>query len=125
MSTIIAGSRHITDEELIFKQIESSQFEINEVVSGKAEGVDDIGEKWANKNDIPIKEFPYEDYLDESPNAKVAPLIRNEKMAEYADNLILIWDGSSRGSENMKSHAKKKELNIYEHRTDCSLDEWL
>ncbi len=125
MSTIIAGSRTIDDKELIFKHIKNSPFDIDEVVSGKADGVDTVGEKWAKKNDIPIKEFPYNNYLDEAPSANVAPLIRNQKMAEYADNLILIWDGSSNGSKNMKENAEKESLNIYEHRTDCSLDKWL
>jgi len=125
MATIIAGSRGITDKELIFKHIENSPFDISEVVSGKADGVDTLGEKWAKENDIPIKEFPYENYLDEAPRTRVAPLIRNQKMAEYADNLILIWDGSSSGSENMKENAEKESLNIYEHRTDCSLEKWL
>jgi hypothetical protein len=125
MPTIIAGSRTIDDKKLIFNKIKSAPFEITEVVSGKAEGVDTIGEEWAKENNIPIKEFPYTDYLDEAPKPNIAPLIRNEKMAEYADKLILIWDGSSNGSENMKEKAKAKELKIYEHRTDCSLEEWL
>jgi len=105
MPTIIAGSRSIKDKEMIFKHINKSPFDIEEVVSGKAEGVDSIGEIWAENNDIPISEFPYSDYIDEAPNPKVAPLIRNKKMAEYADKLILIWDGSSNGS-------KKKLKNI-------------
>ncbi len=46
-------------------------------------------------------------------------------MAEYADKLILIWDGSSNGSKHMKKQAKKHNLKIYEHRTDCSLDNWI
>jgi len=36
-------------------------------------------------------------------------------MADYADALVLVWDGESRGSMMMKEVAIKKGLRIYEH----------
>jgi len=120
MRTIIAGSRQITNEDLVFETIEEALkdgFNITEIVSGTAEGVDTIGEKWANRNDIEVSEFPYENYLDEN-SGKVAPLVRNEKMAEYADQAIIVWDGSSSGTENMIEQAEKKELDLYINRVN-------
>jgi hypothetical protein len=35
-------------------------------------------------------------------------------MAEYADALLLIWDGKSRGSLNMKQQMLKLEKPVYE-----------
>ena len=126
MATIIAGSRSISDKQLVYETINSAPFDVQEVVSGKADGVDTIGEEWASDNDIPIKNFPYTNYISEAPTEKVAPLIRNTKMAQYADELILIWDGNSNGSKDMLKKAKEYDLEIYEKRTkDSTIDEWI
>jgi hypothetical protein len=34
-------------------------------------------------------------------------------MAEYADALIAIWDGESRGTKNMIEEATKRNLSVY------------
>lgn len=118
--TIIAGSRDIKDEDLVFETIRSALedgFEITEVVSGTAEGVDELGEKWGDQNDVSVSRFPYEDYTDDNP-VKVAPLVRNKKMAEYAEQAIIIWDGESPGTENMIEEAKNEGLNLHVNRTD-------
>ncbi len=39
--------------------------------------------------------------------------VRNQKMAEYADALIAVWDGESRGTKNMISLAKKLNLKCF------------
>lgn len=39
--------------------------------------------------------------------------IRNAEMAEYADAVILMWDGKSKGTLNMLNTAHKKGLEIY------------
>jgi hypothetical protein len=39
---------------------------------------------------------------------------RNMEMAEYADILILIWDGKSKGSKNMKETMEKLGKPVYE-----------
>lgn len=79
------------------------------MVSGGASGVDLYGEKWARKNDIPIKRFP----ADWAKYGKRAGLIRNVEMANYADGLIAIWDGQSRGTKHMIDVAKDKGLVVY------------
>ena len=40
MKVVIAGSRSIQDEQLVFQAIEEAPFEITEVISGGAKGVD-------------------------------------------------------------------------------------
>ena len=57
MKTIIAGSRDLTDYNLVKLAVEESGFEIAEVVSGGARGVDRLGERWAKEHGVPIKRF--------------------------------------------------------------------
>lgn len=101
MRVIIAGTRSIKDYAKIKSFIEQSDFEITEVVSGRAEGVDLAGEKWANEKGIPIKPFPVTKQDREMFGKNMAPKIRNSNMAHYADALIAIWDGSSGGTKDM------------------------
>ncbi len=110
MKTIIAGSRTINDLRLLERIIEDSGLPISEVVCGGARGVDDLGRKWAgNGNRIPIKFFiPNWEFYGKS-----AGLMRNIKMAEYADALIALWDGESKGTKHMIDTAKKYALIFY------------
>ena len=106
MKTIIAGSRGFTDYRVIERCVEIAKLDITEVVSGTAKGVDQLGEYWASEHDIPVKEFPAK--WDEF--GKAAGYKRNVQMAEYADALIAIWDGGSRGTKHMIDIAKKHDI---------------
>ena len=97
MRVIIAGSRGVTDYEIVKQAVESSGFRVTEVVSGTARGVDQLGEKWAAENDIPVVKFPARWEL----HGRAAGMIRNEDMAKYASALIAVWDGESRGTKHM------------------------
>lgn len=109
MKTIIAGSRSIQKLEHIELAIKRSGFQITEVVSGSARGVDRLGERWAKTNSVPIKIFS----PDWDKFGKAAGMIRNAEMARYAEALIAIWDGSSRGTKNMIEEARKYSLKVY------------
>ncbi len=85
---------------------------ITEVVSGGARGIDIAGETWAAASNPPV---PIKQFIPDWNIGKHAGLIRNREMAEYADALILIWSGTSRGSANMKKEAEKKGIKIYEY----------
>lgn len=112
---IIAGSRTINDyktvEYYINETIKQNDFKINEVVCGEAKGIDTLGKLWAKNNNISIKSFP----ANWSKFGKSAGYKRNEEMAKYANYLILIWDGKSRGSNHMLNLAKKYNLKIFEY----------
>ena len=106
MKLIIAGSRHLTDIDsegiqdfINFLGIEN----ITEVVCGGAKGIDAAGKLWAEENGIHVEPFPaeWEQY------GKAAGHIRNKQMADYADELLVIWNGKSAGSANMKSTMEK------------------
>jgi hypothetical protein len=109
MKTIIAGSRSITSYELVLKAIEQADIPISEVVSGAARGVDSLGEQWAKSRGIKIKKFPAKwDLYKKSAGYK-----RNVEMAEYADALIAVWDGLSKGTRHMIDIAREKGLKVF------------
>lgn len=117
MKVIIAGSRTITDYGTVVGAIEESGFEITEVVSGTARGVDQLGERYAMDECITIKRFPakWRKSGKYNPNAG---FIRNEKMVDYVapyGALVLVWDGQSKGSAHTLKFAKKKGIKIYLH----------
>ena len=42
--------------------------------------------------------------------------IRNKIMAEMGDALVAVWDGESKGTENMIQEATKRGLKVYIHK---------
>lgn len=118
MKLIIAGSRHLKIEyhEIIsfLEHFQLDIYDIDQIVSGGAEGVDKSGETVANiyisnKSDH-LKIFPAE---WEKYGNRAGP-IRNYKMAAYADALFLIWDGKSSGSQHMKNAMRVLNKPVYE-----------
>ena len=110
MRTIIAGSRSILDQTLIDNAAAECGWTITEVVCGKALGVDTLGENWAKKNSVPVKPFA----ADWEHLGRSAGYHRNAQMADYAEALILVWDGRSPGSRMMYDLARRKGLRISE-----------
>jgi hypothetical protein len=97
MKTIIAGSRTITSLSLVLDAIMESGWDICEVVSGCARGVDTLGEAYAKNQGIPVKKFP----ADWKRYSKLAGPQRNNEMVCYADACIAVWDGESGGTRDM------------------------
>lgn len=110
--------------------VAESGFDVGEVVSGCAKGIDTQAIEWAEKNDIPVAPFEA-NWSDLShPDALIkttkwgqkydarAGLRRNEVMAVYADALIAIWDGKSPGTRHMLKMARKREIPAFVYRTD-------
>lgn len=110
MKCIIAGSRTATVEQVI-KALELCPFteDITEVVSGCARGADSYGELIAEEYNISVKKFP----AQWNVYGRGAGYIRNAEMAEYADSLVLVWDGSSTGSSSMLELAKKNKMKTF------------
>jgi hypothetical protein len=108
MKVIIAGSRGFTNPNIVVAAVVKSQFSITEVVSGGARGIDRFGEQYAKDNNIAVKRF-----LPDWSKGRGAGLARNVDMAKYADALIAIWDGESRGTAHMIREAEKHGLKVY------------
>ena len=109
MKTIIAGSRDITDYSLLLVAIQESKFDITEVISGTANGVDKLGERFAKENDIKLTTFP----ANWAFHGKRAGMVRNKDMAEYADAAIILYDGKSSGARNMIKLSKDYNLELF------------
>lgn len=110
MKTIIAGSRTASIKDVI-DALELCPFttEITEVISGCARGADSYGEMLAEEFDVPIKRFPaeWEKY------GRGAGHIRNSQMLEYSDSLIAVWDGKSKGTQDMIHRSQKKGIPVF------------
>lgn len=99
MKVIIAGSRSIRDMAVLEAAIKAAGYEITEVVSGGAGGVDSLGEEWALTHRIPCRGFSVEGFeWERGPDAGHK---RNQRMAIYGDALIAVWDGKSTGTQDM------------------------
>jgi hypothetical protein len=111
VKTIIAGSRSIRRIEVVEDAVAVSQFNITEIVSGMARGVDTLALEFAATHGIPVKQMP----ADWDKLGKSAGFRRNGEMANYADALIAIWDGKSKGTLHMINVAKERGLKVYVH----------
>lgn len=114
MRVIIAGSRSITRMTFVriaITQAKQNGIRITEVVSGRARGVDTLGEMWARaqKPRIPIKMFP----ADWEHHPKMGGFMRNQQMAGYADALIAIRKDKSSGTTDMINRARVAKLLVY------------
>lgn len=99
MRIAIIGSRSI-DKFDIGKYLEMT---CDEVVSGGASGVDKCAEKFAEDNNIPITVF----YPEYKIYGRAAPIIRNKKIVDYADKVVAVWDGRSKGTLSVIEYCKK------------------
>lgn len=106
MKLMIAGSRGI-------KSFDISPYvpeEVELIICGGAAGIDAIAEDFADQNKI-SKLVIYPNY---KRYGRYAPLKRNDKMVEIADEILVVWDGDSRGSEYTIKLAEKsgKKLTV-------------
>lgn len=119
MKLVIAGSRTIEPtSDLILDLFEYFKLadRVTEIVCGEARGVDAAGRKFAEDMEVMdgtiyvVKSF----YPDWDTHGKSAGYKRNLEMGQYADALLLIWDGESKGSGHMKDIMRKLNKPVYE-----------
>lgn len=131
MRVVISGSRTENDIRLIEMSVAESGFDVSQVISGGAKGIDTLAVEWAVENDIPYDNSFTANWNDLShPDALIkinkwgqkydakAGFRRNELMAVYGEALIAIWNGKSPGTKHMIKMARKRELPIFVYRTD-------
>lgn len=111
MKVVIAGGRDIeVSDEQIKEAIEKSGFQVTEIVSGGARGVDTCANRYADNCQLKFTLFKAEwDKFKGLAGPK-----RNLQMAMYGDALILFWDGKSKGSGNMKARMVGLKKPVYE-----------
>ena len=99
MKVAIVGSRNLTDVDLA-RYVPD---EADEIVSGGAVGVDRLAAEYARARGFKLTEFlpEYEKY------GRAAPIVRNKSIVDYADRVIIFWDGTSRGTLSVIQYAEK------------------
>jgi len=100
MRIAIVGSRNITVKD-IGKYLPDG---VSEIVSGGAKGVDSCAARYAAAHKITLTEFlpEYEKY------SRAAPVVRNERIVDYSDEVIAFWDGASKGTLSVIRLCEKK-----------------
>ena len=91
MRLAVIGSRSLCDIVID----DYIPYNVTEIVSGGAKGIDMLAKDYASRKAIAYTEFlpKYNLY------GKGAPIKRNEEIAQYADEAIAFWDGKSKGTE--------------------------
>lgn len=116
---LVCGSRGITDKDWIFSQIESYWYEHLAcysdpiMIEGAARGVDLIAKAYAVENNWKVEEYP----ADWEKHGRGAGYIRNDIMVKAADEVLILWDGESRGTKNdiglCKKYNKPHKIVLY------------
>ncbi len=104
MKLLIVGSRSI----LKFNLEKYVKPEVDTIISGGASGIDRLAEEYADQHKLSkyIIKPQYHKYR------RAAPLKRNELMVDLADEVLVIWDGVSKGSKYTMEYANKKGKNV-------------
>ena len=103
MKVAIVGSRGLGEEcyGLIERHVPAG---CSEIVSGGAAGVDALAERYAIENGLKLTVI--------RPDYKIfdraAPIVRNGQIVRTADYVLILWDGTSRGTLNVISTCMKE-----------------
>ncbi len=102
MRIAVVGSRDIS-----VINMEKYVSDCDEIISGGAKGVDSCAAEYARKNGIKLTEIlpQYERY------GRAAPIIRNKMIVDYADKIIVFWNGKSKGTLSVIKYAEKVHKN--------------
>lgn len=107
---IIAGGRRYIpqtrDEQIITATVE--RLGVTEIISGGADGADEMGERYAKAMGIPLRVFP----ADWRRHGKKAGPMRNREMALQADACLLFPGGA--GTADMRRAASEMGLEVVE-----------
>lgn len=118
LRTIVAGSRSITNRYTVEDALMRTpsrwiQHSPSEIVVGGADGVDSVAEELARSNSLWNVITVANARWNKDEYGLASGPLRNKDMAEYADNLIAIWDGSSSGTRDMIEKALDNGLNVH------------
>lgn len=105
MRIAVVGSRTIKDYYLVEQELKKIISQDDEIISGGANGVDELAEIFAKKYKIKLTIFKAE----WSRYGKKAGYLRNKEIWKYCDFGIVFWDGKSKGAQH--SFKLAKELN--------------
>ena len=108
---VVAGTRYFSNYALVASKLDAyladklDKYNVT-IICGDAQGADAMGLAYASNHGLKVEHFPAE--WGKFGNA--AGPIRNKKMAQNADAVIVFWDGKSPGTKNMIKNAKAEGL---------------
>ncbi|MEG0894176.1 MAG: hypothetical protein RSE93_00545 [Oscillospiraceae bacterium] len=79
------------------------------IISGGASGVDSLAKEASLLKEIPIKEF----FPNYTTYGRKAPLIRNQKIVDEADEVLAFWDYKSRGTKSVILYCLKHQKPVH------------
>jgi len=136
LKAAVVGSRTFKDKEFIYRKLDAFLSTLGPfvVVTGGAEGVDKIAEKWALDRavaGVPKPVVYQAEWGDTShPDAvvrrdkygreydAVAGHRRNQLIVDDADFLIAFWDGQSKGTKDSVDKAGRANIPSYVYLRD-------
>lgn len=120
MKLAVVGSRSITDKEWVFEQINSYLFNRyttmareggklhTTFISGGAEGVDSLVKEYAKKQGDDFIMFQPYFLLDKLATFSNRHFFtRNRQIVFNADEVLVLWDGVSKGSDYTRKYAER------------------
>lgn len=113
MKVGVVGSRGITLYEALETTLNGAPahwMDDPHLVSGGADGVDTLAERYAEENGLPMTviEPDYSDWSRGHP-AKV----RNTRIVEESDVVVALWDGQSNGTRDTMDKALDRGVPLY------------
>ena len=100
MIIAIVGSRGLSVEDFTPYLPEDT----TEIVSGGAKGIDQCAAVFAREHGLILTEFK----PDYRRFGRGAPLRRNVEIVDYADLVLIFWDGTSPGSRFVAGQCRKR-----------------
>ncbi len=99
MKIAVVGSRNVS---ISLSELDCHLSVAHEIVGG-AKGMGLCASQYACLHHIPFTEF----LPQQGMRGKRASHVRNEKMVEYADEILVFWDGKSQEELSVICYAKK------------------
>lgn len=100
-TTIIAGSRNLTNKVWFENEMAKVPWRIGKVVEGGAKGIDLLGNIYAKRNSIPLETVEAEWKGSNGRTDKAAGIKRNIAMGERSDRGVVFIRDNSKGSTHM------------------------
>lgn len=105
----VIGSRTFRDSASLWAELDSMRESIRCIVTGGAEGPDQMAELWAFAKNIPIIVIK----PDWEKYGKSAGPIRNKDIIDNCDEVLAYWDGKSKGTQHALALARREEKTIH------------
>ena len=111
MKIIVSGDRNFDDYKLLSEKLDSLFSKFNgpvEIVSGRNNGADKLGEKYAKEKNLELSTFA----ANWQSFAYKAGFIRNKEMINYADGLVLFGGLDNKETKHLYNMANDLQLMV-------------